>query len=178
MTLRVNKADDATKRLGEEGRWSSYELDTLGDIRTGPEDILNMIDVGGNYGMVSIAAYKKYENHLRVISVEPIPTTFFFLKWNLFINGVPDVEESTLGQKSAPPGVFALNRGADASDGEDLHFCYDPKSSMNSRVCGCKQGEEHCLVVPRVTVDSLADMFGNEESIAMVKMDCEGCEFR
>lgn len=178
MSLRMNKADDATRRLGEEGKWSSYDLDTLGDQRgEGSKGALNMLDLGGSYGVVSIAAFKKYAKRLRVVTVEPIPTTFFFLKWNLYINGVPEIEKIALEHKSAAPGVLALNRGTDDVDGKDLHFCFDPKSSMNSRVCKCKRGDAQCLIVPSVTVDSLAGMFG-KEAIAMVKMDCEGCEFK
>jgi len=188
MSLRMNQEDDATHRLGEEGMYGmDYDLDTLDELRNVSKDMLNMLDVGGNLGVVSIAAYKKYAKHLRIITIEPSPQTFFFLNWNLHINGVPEIDMSSVekqkttlinGVHSASPGVLALNRGiTDAVDGEDLHFCDDPRSSMNNKVCDCKQGEEHCLVVPSVSVDSLASMFGTEP-IALVKMDCEGCEFK
>lgn len=75
------------------------------------------------------------------------------------------------------PGVIALNRGSAAVAGQDLHLCFIPKQSMNSRVCDCKAGEENCVIVPSITVDRLAGMFGTQP-IAMVKMDCEGCEFQ
>jgi len=177
MSLRMNKADDATRRLGEEGKWFSYDLDTLGELQKNPDDALNMLDVGGNLGVVTIAAFKKHSKNLRVITLEPIPMTYFFLRWNLHINGVPEIDKAALDENSKSPGVFAMNRGSADVDGQDLHFCFDPKSSMNSRMCECKQGEEHCIIVPSVTVDNLAGMFGSEP-IAMVKMDCEGCEFK
>jgi len=177
MSLRMNKEDDARRRMTEESTWFSYNLDTLGDSRGNDKEMLNMLDLGGNYGVISIAAYKKYSSHLRIVTVEPIPTTFFFLKWNLYLNGVPDIEGDSLDADAQKTGVIALNRGSAAVAGQDLHLCFNPASSMNSRVCDCKEGEANCVIVPSITVDRLAGMFDNQP-IAMVKMDCEGCEFQ
>jgi FkbM family methyltransferase len=175
MELRMNKDDDATSRLGEEALWFSYDLDTLGDLQENSSDMLNMLDLGGSYGVVTIAAMAKYATRLRIITVEPIPTTYFFLKWNLYLNGVPEIEKAVLDENKGLPGVYALNRGlADAED-QDVHFCFDPTSSMNSRACECQRGDPNCLIVPSVTTDNLTGLFG-AEPIAMVKMDCEGCE--
>jgi FkbM family methyltransferase len=176
MTVRMNKADDALTRLGEEGNFFSYDLDTMGEFRGSSSDRLNMLDIGGNYGVVTIAAFKKYAQSLRVITVEPIPTTYFFLKWNLYLNGVPELNADDFAAKP-PPGVLALNRGTAATDGDDLHLCFDPASSMNARTCDCKPGDARCTIVPSVTMPKLMSLFG-DESVAMVKMDCEGCEFQ
>lgn len=178
IVLKMPKTDDATTRLGTEGTWFSYDLDTLGDGRDHPDDMLNMIDVGGNYGVVTIAAMKKYPNSLRVVAVEPSPITFFFLKWNLYLNGVPEIsDESELQNKAGAPGVLALNSGSADVAGQDLHFCFYPESSMNSKICDCNPDGENCKLIPSTTVDKLVDMFGTQR-IAMVKMDCEGCEFK
>jgi FkbM family methyltransferase len=177
MKLRINKGDDATSRLPSEGTWFSYDLDTLGDVHKDTQDVLNMIDIGGNYGVVTIAAMKKYEKNLRVVTVEPIPTTFFFLKWNLHINGIPEIAEGDWDAKKASAGVLALNSGSADVAGEGLHFCSYPSSSMNSKMCDCKEGEDNCIIVPSTTVDDLAARFGDQQ-ISMVKMDCEGCEFK
>lgn len=177
MSLRINKFDDATTRLGAEGTWFSYDLDTLGDTKESSQDVLNMIDIGGNYGVVTIAAMKKYAQNLRVVTVEPIPTTFFFLKWNLHLNGIPEIQQSQWDVNKGVPGVLALNEGSSDVPGQSLHFCSYPQSSMNSKMCDCREGEENCVIIPSITVDNLADMFG-KQPISMVKMDCEGCEFK
>lgn len=177
MSLRINKFDDATTRLGAEGTWFSYDLDTLGDTKESTQDVLNMIDIGGNYGVVTIAAMKKYAQNLRVVTVEPIPTTFFFLKWNLHLNGIAEIQQSQWDANKGVSGVLALNEGSSDLPGQSLHFCSYPQSSMNSKMCDCKEGEENCVIIPSITVDNLADMFGNQP-ISMVKMDCEGCEFK
>jgi tRNA1(Val) A37 N6-methylase TrmN6 len=51
--------------------------------------MLNILDVGGSFGIVTIAAMKKYPERLRAITVEASPTMFFYLKCNLAINGIP-----------------------------------------------------------------------------------------
>jgi len=177
MSLRMNKFDDATKRMGEEAQWFGYDLDTLSDVVDGSHEMLNMLDIGGNYGVVTIAAMKKYAKTLRVIAVEPIPETFFFLVWNLYINEVPVLNEAAMKDEKDAPGVLALNSGSGDVAGQELNFCAYPWSSMNSKVCDCKPSQDNCHVVPSITVDRLASMFASDP-IAMVKMDCEGCEFK
>jgi FkbM family methyltransferase len=177
MTVRMHKEDDAVKRLGEEGNSMSYDLDKLGEVGN-KSTMLNMIDIGGNYGVIAIAAMKKYKNRLRVVSVEPAPRTFFFLKWNLYINNITEIQKEMLGEgKMPPPGVLALNSGTSDIENQDLKFCFYKDSSMNSKICDCDVNGDGCIVVPSITVDKLANMFGNQP-IAMVKMDCEGCEFK
>jgi FkbM family methyltransferase len=178
MSIRMSKDDDAVKRLGEEGTWSSYDLETLGDEAANTKDMLNMLDIGGNYGVITIAAMKKYWKRLRVVTIEPAPKTFFFLKWNLHINGIPEIHhKDSLDEDQHVPGVIALNRGSADVEGQDLHFCFYKESSMNSKVCDCKRGDDGCVIVPSITIDNMAGMFGIQP-IAMVKMDCEGCEFK
>jgi len=177
MSLRMNKFDDATKRMGEEAQWFGYDLDTLSDVGSGSDEMLNMLDVGGNYGVVTIAAMKKYAKTLRVIAVEPIPETFFFLVWNLYINEVPVLNEAAMKDEKDAPGVLALNSGSGDVAGQELNFCAYPWSSMNSKVCDCKPSQDNCHVVPSITVDRVVGMFASD-TIAMVKMDCEGCEFK
>lgn len=181
MSIRINQGDDATQRLGPEGKFNSYDLDldSLGDAKSmldiGGKSVLNMIDIGGNYGVVTIAAMKKYAEKLRVITVEPIPVTFFFLKWNLYLNSVPEIDQAAWNADKATAGVLALNSGSSDVDGQSLHFCAWLDSSMNSKTCDCKEGDENCEIIPSVTIDKLAGMFG-KQPISMVKMDCEGCE--
>lgn len=177
MSLRTSTNDAANSQLGVKANRFDYELDSLGDdSKHKDKGMLNMIDMGGSYGIVSIAAYKKHAKHLRLVTVEPEPTTYFFLKWNLYINGVPDISEASSGEQLKTPGVLALNRIPTEFDGHDLHFCSNPSEVVTFTACDCEPDEKHCVVVPSITVEHLAGMFGNE-TIAMVKMDCEGCDY-
>jgi len=176
MSLRMSKDDDATTRLTQEGISMAYDLDDMGDKDSSKGDLLNMIDIGGNYGVVTIAVMKKYAKKLRVVTLEPAPATFFFLRWNLHINGVPEIEAADWDPKKGTSGVLAMNAGSADKDGESLHFCYFADSSMNSKMCDCKEGDNGCLILPSITIDDLGAKF-DSQPISMLKMDCEGCEF-
>jgi FkbM family methyltransferase len=188
MKLRMSKDDDATTRLTEEGNFMAYDLGHMDDAsllqNSSKEDdkdsskgnLLNMIDIGGNYGVVTIAVMKTYAKKLRVVTLEPAPATFFFLRWNLHINGVPEIDAADWDPKKGTSGVLAMNAGSADKDGQSLHFCYYADSSMNSKMCDCKEGDNGCLILPSITIDDLGAKF-DTQPIAMMKMDCEGCEF-
>lgn len=103
LRLRILAKDNAAQRLGgqtEDGK--AYGLDTLlsgrGLVRENRENMVNMIDLGGNYGAVTIAVYNKYPGLLRTVVVEPVATTYFFLRWNMFLNKVPSVTQKELSR--------------------------------------------------------------------------------
>jgi len=45
LQLLMAKGDDATTRLGEEGTWFAYDMDTLGNTKEESQDMLNMLDM-------------------------------------------------------------------------------------------------------------------------------------
>mmetsp|Transcript_7571 Transcript_7571/g.13155 ORF Transcript_7571/g.13155 Transcript_7571/m.13155 type:complete len:358 (+) Transcript_7571:84-1157(+) len=153
-----------------------YGVDSLDQILD-KNGMMNMLDIGGNYGRVSMAAFKRNPQKMRVIVVEPAPSTYFLLKWNLFLNNVPDLtwEQFSTG---ITPGVYALQNGIGAVEGETKGLCYKPPFTMMSRMCDCAQvpadGSQCSNMVGR-TIETLFNMFG-PEPLSFVKMDCEGCE--
>mmetsp|Transcript_81447 Transcript_81447/g.148727 ORF Transcript_81447/g.148727 Transcript_81447/m.148727 type:complete len:361 (-) Transcript_81447:108-1190(-) len=154
-----------------------YGVDSLEQIPD-KNGMINMLDIGGNYGRVSMAAFKSNPQKMRIIAVEPAPSTFFLLKWNLFINSVPDLtwEEFSSGTK---PGVYVLQNGIGSVEGETKGLCYKPPYTMMSRMCDCAQAPtdgSQCSPMIGRTIESLFDMFGAEQPLSFVKMDCEGCE--
>merc|ERR1719487_1738742 len=157
-----------------------YGLDNLEELRDRPPQShkINMIDLGGNYGAVSIAAFKKYPSQLCAVSVEPIPSTYFFMRWNMWLNGVPALEESDL-QAGTKPGLLALNRGVVTNQREIIEVCYTPPYTMIGQVCSCQDPHQwpgkQCHQVKGITTTNLLEMFG-ADPITIMKMDCEGCE--
>jgi len=154
-----------------------YGVDSLEKIPD-KNGMINMLDIGGNYGRVSMAAFKSNPQKMRIIAVEPAPSTFFLLKWNLFLNSVPDLtwEEFSSGTK---PGVYVLQNGIGSVEGETKGLCYKPPYTMMSRMCDCAQAPtdgSQCSPMIGRTIESLFDMFGAEQPLSFVKMDCEGCE--
>mmetsp|Transcript_159756 Transcript_159756/g.294518 ORF Transcript_159756/g.294518 Transcript_159756/m.294518 type:complete len:358 (+) Transcript_159756:69-1142(+) len=154
-----------------------YGVDSLDQILD-KNGMMNMLDIGGNYGRVSMAAFKRNPQKMRVIVLEPAPSTYFLLKWNLFLNNVPDLtwEQFSTG---TTPGVYALQNGIGAVEGETKGLCYKPPFTMMSRMCDCAQAPtdgSQCSPMIGRTIESLFNMFGPEQPLSFVKMDCEGCE--
>lgn len=152
-----------------------YGLETL--RKASPTGMLHMLDLGGNYGLVSIAAFKKYPEALQAVVVEPVPTTYFFLRWNMWLNQVPELKEMVAN--TSIPGIMALQRGVTVSDGEVVEFCYLPPYTTNAFACDCKRGAQNspelCKAVVGISTRSLLGLFGLEP-IALMKVNCEGCE--
>lgn len=178
MTLRMVNEDLGNMTLDNEGK-QLYGFDSLEELIDSPRDqAMNMVDFGGNYGAVSIAAFKMYPTRLRAVAVEPIPSTFFFLRWNMWLNEVPALEESDL-QQEGKPGVLALNRGVVTNNREVIDVCYTPPYTMIGQVCSCDSPHQwpgkQCHHVPGITTRGLFQLFG-DDPITVVKLDCEGCE--
>jgi len=181
MTARMMQGDNAETRLGEEGG-AEYGLDTLRDLR--PQGQINMIDLGGNLGSTVIAVAKLYPNEVHALVVEPVPTTYFFLRWNLWLNSVDDLSDVHHSKAlTATPGVKVLHAGVDTTEGSSLTICSQIGNSMNSFIkphphlpCNCGV-DATCSDVQTVTMRSLLSHFGTD-TITLLKADCEGCEMK
>jgi len=163
-----------------------YGLNFLRNLEPDEHGMLTMLDVGGNYGAVTVAAFKKYPNRLRIITVEPVPSTYFLLEWNLRLNGVPQFEEKDFRARPTVPGVLALNNGVASANEKVLGLCYTPPFTMNAKVCTCaaqsaevsqQLGVEQCANVVSTTLQSLVGRFHSGAThLSFLKVDCEGCE--
>jgi FkbM family methyltransferase len=176
VTLRMVLGDGSNSTMEEEGG-SLYGIESL------PKDgLINLLDLGGNYGVVSIAAYLKFPNQTRAIAVEPIPSTYFLFRWNMHLNGVPEIGVENLAhpnpKESRPTtGILALYNGVSSVLWEETDFCYKPPFTMNAHTCDCNEQNDEfvCAAVAGITLDQLFDYF-NGQPLTMLKMDCEGCE--
>jgi FkbM family methyltransferase len=177
LVLRMVVGDLSNYTLWGESGSNLYGLDNLKQVSP-KSRWLNMVDLGGNYGAVSIAAYKNNPAQLRGVAVEPIPSTYLLLRWNMKLNGVPALEEAEL-QAGKRSGLLAINRALTNKDNDPVALCYTPPMPMNALFCDCDQRPprpgEQCLHVEGVTTQTLVNFFG-PEPIAMMKVDCEGCE--
>lgn len=197
LSLRFLAKDNAAWRLGqklEDG--SDYGLDSLLEMRHSDKDMVNMIDMGANNGLVTIAVYNKYPGLVRAVITEPVPATYFFMRWNMFLNKVPYLEKKEFARDSKKPGVAALHAGV-TKKAKDLHMCSHPEWSMNAfdqsqgtpsdfggqkfihkgeGSCDCGEGFT-CTVVPGISANNIFDDYFGEETVTLLKMDCEGCEY-
>jgi len=177
----IATGDNAKNRLPEEDG-EGYGLDTLLDLRSDKsKGMINMLDFGGNYGVVTIATSKKYPGKVRAVVAEPVPATFFFLRWNMYLNGVTVVDEIAFRKGGSEPGVVALQQAVSGPGDSVLRICSAADNSMNSylsldsNACKCYDDVTPCFEVPVASTDHMLGMFGSEE-ITLLKMDCEGCE--
>merc|ERR1719265_109174 len=96
-----------------------------------------MLDLGGNLGRVTIAAFKKHPQNMRIVAVEPVAPTYFLLRWNLWLNGVPELTMSDFQKSPTKAGVLALNYGIETVDGHVTGLCWNPPFSMRAQSCDC-----------------------------------------
>lgn len=171
---------------GDSGSTSDvYGLDSLNTLAPNPEGMMTMLDLGGNMGVVTIAAFKKVPTKMRAIVVEPVPSTYFLLRWNMFLNGIPQLTREQFQNSPRTPGVLALNNGVASIDNKTSGLCYKPPYTMNAKICDCNAQAaaplqagvqvEQCATMTSRTFGSLLEMFG-EHPLTFMKMDCEGCE--
>merc|ERR1719491_853816 len=148
--------------------------------------MFNMVDIGGHLGRVSISAFKQNKKRMRIVVVEPVPVTYFLLRWNLWLNGIPELTRSEFKTHPRRAGVLALNNGVAKADGKKVGMCYQPPFTMRAMICNCSAQEvspekinqgwvNHCFRVVGHTMDYFLDVFG-DDPIGFLKLDCEGCE--
>jgi len=159
-------------------------LDSLGQMQPTTSGMMTMLDIGGNYGVVSIAAFKKYSDKMRTIIIEPVPSTYFLLRWNMELNGIPQLTEEQFRSSPQQAGVLALNNGISTLDQDVIGLCYTPPFTMEARLCNCQEqagsqtqqtGVPQCASVTSRSLGAVVEMFG-QQAITFLKMDCEGCE--
>jgi len=177
MTFRMPLGDGVDPEDG-------YGLDSLGKKAANNGGMINMVDIGGNLGRVSIAAFKKNPRKMRIVVVEPVPSTYFLLRWNLWLNNIPQFTLSEFKASPSTSGVVALQNGIADVNGQKSGLCYTPPATMSARICNCsteeetrvpKEGETQCFPMIGNTIDYFLNIFGGE-TISFLKMDCEGCE--
>jgi len=146
-----------------------------------------LVDVGMNLGDTAIIFSKK-KPKMQVIAFEPVPPTYFLAVWNLHLNGVPTLSKEDIG-KANKPGVLALNEAV--GDGRDLKMKWFPGwsigATMGEDMSGAtprsRRGREHkedekpeTRMVHTVELPSFLASRGIQ-SVELLKVDCEGCEF-
>lgn len=152
---------------GQDKRLASFESINFGDYE--PEELAiqlkliepgtTIFDIGGNFGWYACHVAKKYPTS-KVYSFEPIPDTYQFLKRNIELNALTNVEAFPIG--------FSDNKGS-------FEFFYDPALSVNAslkNVAGTDKAESITCHVE--TVDEFAA--GKNIQVDFIKCDVEGAE--
>jgi FkbM family methyltransferase len=115
------------------------------------------IDVGANYGLVSILA-RRAAPELRVIAIEADPRLSALIEGNFVLNELP------------PPEV--LNTVVGAESRAEAEFSLNPRSSLDNRVT--MQGWKRCSL-PMRTLDSICAELA-VTGPTFIKIDTQGYE--
>ena len=106
-------------------RRSELSVDEYGVASVVPGSLI--VDVGGNIGDTALMACLRpgfSDSGIQVLSLEPVPLQYFYLRWNLWKNGVKILELDSWGSSpgsNRPAGVVALNAGL-SSDGKPFEM--------------------------------------------------------
>lgn len=137
-----------------------------------------MVDVGANIGTEAILTMKAHPD-FRVVALEPVPTAYFYLRWNMRLNGIRHLSESDISDPKKPSGILALNKAATA-DGKDVmvHWPGDAGTELASTgefwPWSPNTGNERN--VQSVNLVNFLK-YNNVGPVELLKMDCEGCEY-
>ena len=100
LQLASLRADRSARLLADGMRHERYGVTSL------PHSGV-VVDVGANVGDFALTV-AKLRPAMRVIAIEPVPSTYFFLRLNLELNGIPYLSASHLANPRAH-GVIAIN---------------------------------------------------------------------
>lgn len=130
------------------------------------------IDVGAHIGTIAIALAADHPD-LHVIAVEPVPESVEGLRRNVTINGFDDRITIVAAAASAPgQKTTTLRWNYRSAANTDEAYIVDSRYIAN--IFGPADSESDTHRVKTVSLDDLADGY---DRIALIKIDCEGCEW-
>jgi FkbM family methyltransferase len=125
-----------------------------------PGDVV--LDVGANEGMFSVMMAKLFPE-VRVISLEPVPQTYFQLIRNKGLNGCTNIDAYNIGVGKPGQHTITMNVPKEHSGGSSSFFTFNP--------------DQHYKVdVGLISLDGAFKLYGIERC-RLLKMDIEGMEF-
>ena len=128
--------------------WSIIEIFDYGEYEPLSVEGRVVVDVGAFVG--DSAIYFALKGAKRVLAIEPHPGAFSEMLDNIKLNDMENV-------------IIPINAGL---------------ASKPGKVCVENVDTSNCLnAVPAVTLSELIGRFGVDPNDAVIKMDCEGCEF-
>ena len=152
--------DPSDRRIApiETLNFDNYEKTDCDMILQLVADNQNIFDIGGNFGWYSLVIAKSKK--VRVFTFEPIPRTFSYLKQNVALNKLDNIELFNFG----------------FSDQEQqLEFFYYPEGSGNASIAKLSDEEGMQSVSCQVkTLDGFTRDQGNR--MDFIKCDVEGAE--
>jgi FkbM family methyltransferase len=121
-----------------------------------------ILDLGANEGMFSILMSKLFPL-ARIISLEPVPRTFFQLVRNKGLNGCTNIEAYNVGVGKPGQHTSTLNVSKDFSGGSTSLCTYNPD-------------HHYATEVSVMSLDEVFELY-KIDRCKLLKMDIEGMEY-
>jgi methyltransferase, FkbM family len=138
--------------------WLIYQVFDCGEYEPSNAEGRVVVDVGAFIG--DSAIYFALKGAKRVIAIEPHPSAFAEMLDNIRLNNMENV-------------IIPINAGLASKPGK---ICVENVDVSNTYNIYHRPGD--CSnTVPAVTLSDLMDKFGIDPNDAVLKMDCEGCEY-
>ena len=182
VTLASFRGDDTLKRLEKDLRRDPYHLRDIARNRRGL-----IVDVGANIGDVSVVAALN-RPLAQVVAIEAVPHNVWFIRYNLFLNKIPEIPCNSIGK--GPPGVCVLNRAVvhhnvGLAYNGDVDIAFSLSNTQNAALANPSYAQNAALANPnydpvrtvKVRAVSALDFVIPSLPILLLKVDCEGCEF-
>jgi FkbM family methyltransferase len=118
-----------------------------------------VLDLGANEGMFSIMIAKLFPG-VKVISLEPVPKTFYQMIRNIGLNGVTNIRTDNVG---VGKGECLMNVSNIYSGGSSLVDTYNPAITHQVKVNLC-------------SIDEIFNKYGLNR-VKLLKVDIEGSEY-
>lgn len=135
------------------------------------------VDVGAYIGDTTLIMHKLYPQ-AKIYSFEVNPRSYFFLRWNLRLNGVPEIP---CDGSPAGPGVCAQSEPTGFGDGKPIKIrtISDAAQEGGASMMNRKMAEGRVFKDIEVRTMSPQQLFQQAkiDKISFFKMDCQGCEW-
>jgi FkbM family methyltransferase len=165
---------------------SHYKDDTIPRLKTEFIDLVSVyklkqlyhkknsyiLDIGGNVGFIAIAIHKLFPT-AKIITFEPNPKTYFYLRVNMWMNKATQLTSEELTGNSTLGGIYPIFGG--------LGIAY-PMSYISITPGDQSQNTITDLNIPgNVPVYNLKYILNKhnllDTNINVMKIDCECCEY-
>ena len=164
----------------------SYDSLNEGDsygLRRVSETTGLLVDIGANLGDMTICM-AKLRPAMQILAVEPVPSTYFYMRWNLLLNGVATISSpSELGPNGAA-GVLAMNAATTPSGNlTSVAIRYNARSSQDAGLDSIRSASSRFKQkyagwqTRQVAAMHLPSAIGAWRRVALLKLDCEMCEY-
>jgi len=138
--------------------WLIYEIFDCGDYE--PLGVVGRVVVDVGAFVSDSAVYFTLRGARKVIAIEPHPSAFVEMLDNIRLNNLENV-------------IIPINAGLASRPGK---ICIENVNTSNTFDIYHRPGD--CPnAVPAVTLGELINKFGVDPNDAVIKMDCEGCEY-